>query len=323
MSSKNSNSSRDITWDYARGVAIFMIVFDHFYTRFFVSYEGHADAFVYLLCDACQLPIFMYISGLFAQKSINKYTLSSFIINKAIRLLLPFTSFLLIWFLIKPGKYKTILLDNFKDGYWFTFVLFEIMAVIACMNYLARRSENKTLCLSVFFFAIITIYKLLFPHEYMINGLFSINLLWHYIPFFIIGFFSHRLSFLFKTKNSPIYLLIFILSFAFYYQHQTSLLKPVCNLSSLLFLITIFKNGIRPLEGHISYIGVYSLEIYLLHFFAQLCIPYIPSTDNIVLELLYNILLSITAIILSIYLSILLKRSRLLSLLLFGIKGQK
>ena len=248
MSSENSNSSRDITWDYARGVTIFMIVLHHFYARFYESPEGHADAFVSLLCDACPLPIFMYVSGLFAQNSINKYTLSSFVINKAIRLFLPFTSFLLIWFLIKPEKYPTILLDNFKDGYWFTFVLFEIMAVIACMNYLARRSENKTLCLSVLFFAIITIFKLLFPHENIINGLFSVNLLWHYIPFFIIGFFSHRLSFLFKTKNSPIYLLIFILSFAFYYQHQAASLIPMCNLSCLLFLITIFKNGIRPLR---------------------------------------------------------------------------
>jgi peptidoglycan/LPS O-acetylase OafA/YrhL len=323
MSSESSNSSRDITWDYARGVTIFMIVLHHFYARFYESPEGHADAFVSLLCDVCPLPIFMYVSGLFAQKSINKYTLSSFVINKAIRLFLPFTSFLLIWFLIKPEKYPTILLDNFKDGYWFTFVLFEIMAVIACMNYLARRSENKTLCLSILFFAIITIFKLLFPHENIINGLFSVNLLWHYIPFFIIGFFSHRLSFLFKTKNSPIYLLIFILSFAFYYQHQAASLIPVCNLSCLLFLITIFKNGIRPLEGLLSYIGVYSLEIYLLHFFARLGITYIPSTDNIVLELLSNILLSITAIILSIYLSKLLKRSRLLSLLLFGTKEQK
>lgn len=54
MSSKNSNSSRDITWDYARGVAIFMIVLHHFIPNPLTSYpeqiKPHQETHHRIIC---------------------------------------------------------------------------------------------------------------------------------------------------------------------------------------------------------------------------------------------------------------------------------
>ena len=54
MSSENSNSSRDITWDYARGVAIFMIALHHFIPNPLTSYpeqiKSHLETHHRIIC---------------------------------------------------------------------------------------------------------------------------------------------------------------------------------------------------------------------------------------------------------------------------------
>ena len=118
---------RDLSLDYAKGVAMLSIVIGHLY--FYCDrYQG---SLAYAVCDTVQIPVFMYISGLLAHISIDRDGFRKLIGSKVIRLLFPFLSFCLIWALVEPSKADKLLTDEFKRGIWFLPVLFELMAVLS------------------------------------------------------------------------------------------------------------------------------------------------------------------------------------------------
>ena len=85
-------TNRDLTLDYAKGFAIVLIVLGHLY--FFA--DRHVDSWVYTVCNTVQIPVFMYISGLLAHRSIDRYGFRKLVANRAVRLLLPLLSFYII-----------------------------------------------------------------------------------------------------------------------------------------------------------------------------------------------------------------------------------
>ena len=318
------SSTRNVTWDYARGFAIAMIVLHHLYPRFYIDPAVHPDSIVYFICYTCQLPIFMYVSGLFANSSANRYGAIELIKNRAVRLLLPFFSFILIWALIVPESIPRVFLENFKDGYWFTFVLFEMMVVLAVCKYLSKKTNKSLFLFLVVFYVLFTIYELAIPRiSNTINGLFSLNLVWHYFPFFIMGYYSNKLSRIFQMRFAVIYALLYAIALFFFSQNENHVLIPLCNIFSLLLIITLFTNGIRPFECTFAKIGVYSLQIYLLHFFLRLFINEIEIRENPIEDLLLNVVLTALTIIVSILLAKLIMKNETLALLLFGIKKKK
>ena len=316
-------NSRNPTWDYARGIAIVMIVIHHLYPRFHVDSLGHPDSLVPTICYTCQLPVFMYISGLFSRQSILRNGLTALISNRAIRLLLPFFSFLLIWSIIKPDNAILVFTEDFKDGYWFTFVLFEMMTIIALAKYISNKTKLKTIYTLTAFYIILTIYQAIIPRSNLFNNLFSINLLWHYFPFFVIGYYSNRLEWIFQKKFTYVFALTYAISFYFFFKYDIRALTPICNLSSLLLLVTLFTHGVTPFKNIFAIIGTYSLQIYLLHFFAKLFIKYINPIDNPYIEFVQNVILTALIVIICILISKLIMKSYTLGLFLFGITKKK
>ena len=315
---------RDVTWDYARGIAIVMIVLHHLYPRFYIDPAVHPDSIVYFICYTCQLPIFMFVSGLFANSSANRYGTIELIKNRIVRLLLPFFSFILIWALIVPESIPRVFFENFKDGYWFTFVLFEMMVILAVCKYLSKKTNKSLFLFIVVFYVLFTIYELAIPRiNNTINGLFSLNLVWHYFPFFIMGYYSNMLSQLFQMRFAAIYALLYAIAQFFFIQYENHALIPLCNIFSLLLVITLFTHGIRPFERTFANIGFYSLQIYLLHFFLRLFINEIEIRDNPIEDFLLNVVLTASTIIISILVARLIMKNEALALLLFGIKKKK
>ena len=142
---------RDIAWDYARGIAIMMIVIYHIY--------GYCDRSKGSVANSCfhtmQIPIFMYVSGFFTRISLLKTEGGTFIAKRVKRLLFPFFSFMVVWLLISPHEFvQEIVLDDFKGGYWYMLVLFEMMALLATVLFIARKTSQPFLLvlISKYFF---------------------------------------------------------------------------------------------------------------------------------------------------------------------------
>jgi fucose 4-O-acetylase-like acetyltransferase len=315
--------TRNITWDYARGIAIVMIVFHHIYPRFYIDPSFHPNSIVYLICYTCQLPIFMYVSGLFANISIDRYGIVDLLKNRAVRLLLPFISFMLIWTIITPSRFPSAFLENFKYGYWFVFVLFEMMALLAFSKSIAEKKGVNAIYIITLLYVILSILKLCIPESNIINGLLSLNLLWHYFPFFIIGYFSNKIDWIFQKRYAIIAAVIYAISIVILQQSKSHNIIPICNISSLILAITLFSKGIRPFEFLFAKIGIYSMQIYLLHFFASLFTNYISPLSNPIEEFCLDIILTALLIIVCILVAKIIMNYEILAMYLFGIKKTK
>ena len=314
---------RNVTWDYARGIAIVMIVYHHLYPRFYSDPDFQPNSIAYLICYTCQLPIFMYVSGLFAKISINRYGVIDLIKNRAVRLLLPFFSFILIWVLIDSSFISSQLLKNFKGGYWFVLVLFEMMVLLSFSKCIARVGKTNQLYVIVYLYAVLTALKFAIPESNIINGMFSLNLLWHYFPFFILGYYNENIKWIFQKRYAIIAMLMYAVSIAYLYKTKSHSIIPLCNISSLILFITLFSKGVRPFERLFSKLGVYSLQIYLLHFLIGRFTRDLSRLDCILEEFVLDAVLTALFIVACLIVSNILMQNKWLALFLFGIKNKR
>ena len=310
----NLTKKRDIALDYSKGFAIILIVVYHIY-GYTVSYK---DSIVFSFCQTVQLPIFFYVSGILTGKD---FTTNINLKNKFIRLVIPFLFFYFIWCIINYQDLYNFIKNEFKGGYWFILVLFEMMVLYAFSFSLSKKLKIDIKITLISVYIILSLYKYLCPKASIINLSFSINLLWHYFPFFYIGVFHSFTSKILKIKFSFIYLVVFLCAQFVFFKCNMQIIIPICNLFSLLFFTSLFFNGVRPLEKIISRIGEYSLQIYLLHFFLVYYLSaYIPIVKNRLVELLFYLLISIVFINIIIVVSNVFMKNKWTRLLLFGIK---
>lgn len=305
-------NKRDVSLDYAKGFAILLIVIFHIY-----GYTGRHNSLVYSFCQNVQIVIFIFVSGVLLGKSNKKISIYS----KATRLLVPFVSFYIIWGIIDYHNLSLFLFDEFKYGYWFILVLFEIILIFVFLSYISSTAKISSLILHAFFFAILSLYEFFFPRNSILNILLCTNLVWHYYPFFLIGVYLWRINHLMVLKYTPAYFVIFILSQYCYFTYGMRSLAPVCNLFGLLFFMSFFMNRILPFKKTIAQFGVFSMQIYLLHFILlSFVYQYIPLQDNCWIEFLLYLVLSIIMIIFIMFISRIIMRNKWASFLLFGIK---
>jgi len=310
-------TNRDLTLDYAKGFAIVLIVLGHLY--YFT--DRYVDSWVHTVCNTIQIPVFMYISGLLAHRSIDRYGFRKLVANRAVRLLLPLLSFYIIKGIGLHSKFVNIPLSEYKHGLWFLIVLFEFMVSLSFVKRLSLKIRVPAPVVNAVLFGVVTVYLYVLPRGNIFNILFCINLYWHYYPFFMMGYYSYKLYKFMTWNYMPIYLIIFLVSLYCIHVRDMKIFVPIGNLSSLLLLITLFKNGCRPFETFLAKLGVLSLQIYLLHFIILfIVLPYLPVIENRWLEFLLYFVVSFSFIMLSVGISKVLMRSRLLSLLLFGMK---
>lgn len=310
--------NRDTTLDYLRGFAILSIVIGHLY-----FFSGRADgSIVWNICNSIQIPIFIYVSGLLANKSINKYCFKEFIKKRLFRLIIPFTTIFFIWLLlhgINTENTITFFTDEFKQGYWFLFVLFELLLIQSINHFISQRYNVNRMIIDFSMLLVINVYHFLSQNFDTTNQILGLNLIWHYYPIFLIGIYSNSFNKIININLSLIYLLIYCIAFFFMFSQKLHIMLAICNLSGLFFLVSIFNNGFIVAKQSFCKAGQFSLEIYLLHVLAfDVTKNCIPVFDNRWLEaLLYFVLASLICYLL-ILISSILKKSKIVNKLLFG-----
>ena len=309
---------RDTTLDYLRGFAIMSIVMGHLY---FFSHRAEGSV-VWNICNSIQIPIFIFVSGLLANKSVKKYSFQEFTRKRVSRLIIPFFSAFIIWLLIhgiNSSNIFTFITDEFKQGFWFFLVLFELTFIFALCILLSERLHIGRFTLEISLFLIINAYHFLVKDFTLVNQILSLNLLWHYYPIYILGIYSRHLKMLFQIKLSILYLLIYCFAFYSLFIKNIHVMLAVCNISSLFFLFTIFKHNYKVAEPAFNKAGRFSLEIYLLHIIVFGVIgDYIPVIMNRGVEAVAYFILAGIICYLFIIISVILKKSKFINFILFG-----
>jgi fucose 4-O-acetylase-like acetyltransferase len=307
---------RNLTFDYVRGVAMLSIIVGHLY-----FYSGrYAGSLVFQICDTIQIPVFMYVSGLLAHVSVDKYGFRKLISSRVIRLLFPFFSFYIIWGLCDSSNWLGFWEAEFKKGYWFMLVLFELMISLSFIRQLSLRFNIKSILVSCFIFGLVTLYLFVLPKGSLFNQLLCINLYWHYYPFFMMGYYSYRLEKFLAMRYAPLFLVLYVFSF-YFYQKGMRVVAPICNVSSLFFIMTFFSTNFKPLKGIFGMVGVNSLQVYMVHFFLLFpLVKVLPVIENRWLEFPFFVVAAVSLIAVTIGISKLLMKSDWLAMFLFGIK---
>lgn len=307
---------RNLTFDYVRGLAMLSIIIGHLY-----FYSGrYVESLVFQICDTIQIPVFMYVSGLLAHVSVDKYGFRKLISSRIVRLLFPFFSFYVIWGLCDSSNWLGFWEAEFKKGYWFMLVLFELMVTLSLVRQLSLRLKIKSILVNGFIFGLVTLYLFILPKGSQFNQLLCINLYWHYYPFFMMGYYSYRLDKFLVMKYAPAYFILYVISF-YFYQNGMRAMSPVCNVSSLFFIMTVFSSNFKPLKDIFGMVGVNSLQVYMVHFFLLFpLVKVLPVVDNRWLEFPYFVAVASALIAVTIGISKLLMMNDWLAMFLFGIK---
>ena len=316
---------RNLTYDYLRGFAMLSIVIGHLY-----FYAGQfAGSWVFDVCDTIELPVFMYISGLLAHVSVDRYGFRKLIVSKVVRLLFPLISFYIIWGLWDSFYWLGFWMEEHKNGYWFMLVLFELMVTISFIKQFSSRFKIKTIYANVVVYAFATCLFWLLPKDGWVNHLFCVKLYWHFYPFFMIGYYSYRFKPILVPKYAPIYLLLYLFVLIFVLIFFRSVLWKVAinmtaNLFSLFFLVSVFSTSFKPLKNVFATVGINSLQVYMVHFFLLFpSLKVLPVVENRWLEFPYYLLIALAIIWVTIAISKLLMKSSWLAMFLFGIRRNK
>lgn len=329
--------------DAIRGLTMLLVVINHIEVFCFgnriPSYSPYFSDF--------RMPLFFFISGwvLYKENFIwNFQNTFNFLKKKFLIQIIP-TAFFLCLFLhiigsITQGPW---ILDMGKNGYWFTYVLFEYFTFYAFFNLFLRKLNNKmnTAFLVVFSFFIyfLSTERL----ESLINnpsiyGFLSVHY-WRFFPFFIIGTFVKKYFDRFNQlmDNKWIMLFLILLAIVLYPNHfilssiNKTLYFFISALCGIFLILTVFRKNEKYFKSDkilgrsLQFIGRRTLDIYLIHY---LFLPrnfhmiggFFKTNINYPIEYITAMAFAIIVIAFSLLLSFILRQSDILKKYLFGVK---
>lgn len=285
-------------FDMLKGVAMFMVVMGHV-LAFCVREIDRATIFKVL--EQVHMPLFFFVSGWFTYKLDDRGRLIlPRLLSRAVRLLLPMVVVSSIWVVYFPhsgvetpfaSTFSELWTSAYKNGYWFTLVLFEIVLLYAAIRPLLNRCRQ--------WWASAAVIAATFAVLYWLNGLsgrvgevMSLGMVTAFAPVFFVGLLArrHRDGFERLADSSAAQTVSILVAAAAIYAacwswefgldgSQRMIAQVVSHPFLALVAYRLFRDWgtaafapeASPIARGIArlweYIGTQSLGIYLLHYF--------------------------------------------------------
>ncbi|CCH56133.1 acyltransferase 3 [Fibrisoma limi BUZ 3] len=278
-----SNTKR-LRWiDYARGIAILMVVYGHLVGG--VSRTGADMDATLLLIPATlynfRMPLFFFVSGLFLERSLQKRQVSGFLRNRFSTILWPY----LLWGALQIGT--QILLSsrtNSKkdishllylfydpqktDQFWYLAALFNVAVVFALTYQVFKIRGLWQIALGLAF-------------RFMSDYLEGFSLLHNFMYFYIFSAIGYNMSRLILEKNwlakaslgrwALALMPIFVAGQWYWFTHKddinTFLHMGIAFVGMVMIVFLCYALSKRDSLPVLRFIGYHSLYIYLIHVF--------------------------------------------------------
>ncbi len=285
--------------DMIKGVAIFLVVMGHVLT-FCIREIDRAAIFKFI--EQVHMPLFFFVSGWLTVKMTDDKRLTSpNLIQKATRLILPMLATSSLWVLYFPhsgietpldSTFEGLWSNSWKNGYWFTPVLFAIMLIYTGLTPLLNRCKSIFLHIAT---ASVAALALIIANVFIptnISGILSADLIATFFPIFMFGTIARRYNDQFmKIVNSSAWQTVAIITFgitlyvcSWPWEMNLSVteiifIKVILHISLSIVIFAVFKRwadtafapDVAPAQNRFArlwrYLGTQSLAIYLLHFF--------------------------------------------------------
>ncbi len=258
----------------AKGIGILLVVIGHYYSNTAPAYWNGVVDIIYKF----HMPLFFILSGLLFNPT--KYSYHQLILNKLKRLLYPFVSIALIFFLIKysaahfvdldhPVSWSSIVnlalnpVHSYMPLLWFVYTLFFMFLIYPLLLKIFR---NNILIISI----------LIIINSLGSFGLQGMNLVILYSPFFLVGIIMRENPNFQLTINKPVTLLVlpmfFFSLFYFFHSNETTpyVIRFLLGVSGSFVIIGLSKwiakqNQFRLPKFTLAKIGIFSMSIYFFH----------------------------------------------------------
>lgn len=344
--------------DAMRGFTMILVVFLH--TIKYAFEFNHS--FMLNLLGTFRMPLFFFVSGFVGYKANMIWSKQTWLKMSRKRLRTQLLPTLLIGLIytytyVNVG-FTSFIVQGWKYGYWFTFVLFEMFVILYTLNLLLYNSNSKTfqkrqivslILLSIIFFGVALILGK-FPNKY--SDIFQLHFLCKYFPYFAFGIIcSMNKEQFHKVFESKYFTFIIIILFCIGFclcryiapnlggnvilTLSYSIINALVSFNGLLIVYNCFRvyqdsfASTKKVGKALQYIGKRTLDVYLIHYFF---LPYLPPQigeilsagskycNNVVLELVIGGGLSLIVVGLCLIVSNILRTSPILAKYLFGAK---
>lgn len=321
-------------FDSLRGLSMYMVVYCHINNFIF----HNTESITFNWFSNIMLPLFFLISGFFSWKvKIDKGY--KFIINKITDLVVPAIVCMMIYIYTFNMNFIDSIFDNYKGGYWFTFVLAEMFIFMYVINKLLYNKstiyKTTVLIVGILIFNIIVKVNqnILFTNNNLSQA-FSLLLFIQYIQYFMFGsvlkinFDNIIMAFERYKMIIPILILIYVILLRFDGYYYSSF-RSYINIILFFYLFFYYKNKvINFLPTKILYVlGQSTKQIYFIHYFLLFGLMYnfpigyfSECIATPILELIIVGLLSLIICFGCVYIAKTIKISPYLDKMLFGFK---
>lgn len=286
-------------FDMLKGVAIFLVVMGHVITMCVREVDRTA---LFKFLEQIHMPLFFFISGWFTFKQADAGVVRPALGQRALRLLLPMVVVSSLWVLYFPhsglespiqSTFGALWADTWKNGYWFTLVLFEIILIYVSLTPLLSRCRGALASCGVAFVAwavLVALYLFVLPVR--VSGYLSLELAATFFPIFMFGVLARRYreGFMAAVHNSwwqtaamaafGVSLYVCCWPWEFGLEGLSLMaLKAVLHVSLAIIALAVFEAWAnhafaadatsveRSVASVWEYLGKQSLGIYLLHYF--------------------------------------------------------
>lgn len=283
-----ADKKRNTYVDFLRGAAMLIVVLGHTMTGSTIGSENSA---LYNIVWSLQIPLFILISGYVTRYSRSQENVSGLIRllgRRTLAYLLPWLVFTVLLNGIVLGKQSLTPDDLFRhmdSGYWFLISLWTISLIFIPARYFAQkicRKENSvpyvTLCFYLLGMGLLAGLGFLAGFSFW-----CIKLTLYYMPFYFLGYlfgcYHDSVKARFSTAVSvavAVAALIWITAiikldlFALSDTHiMDILLRAGVSLCGCVCICGLFKavKESTPIYRFINWVGVHSMEVYLLHYY--------------------------------------------------------
>ncbi|MBR5898419.1 MAG: acyltransferase [Muribaculaceae bacterium] len=309
------------------------------------------QSFIFKIIGQIHMPLFFFISGYFTYKAYDNNTFKTpNFKQKFVQLIVPVLVTGSLWVLffphsglqspLKPGL-AGFWTDLWKNGYWFTLCLFQILALYALIGYVLRKTEKIfTQIITITLICVILgVCCIEIPQPY--TNIIGLQLVFEFFPIFMLGVYAKKHRTMFKCMSSNkkcMTICLAIASISAYvlcYWWEFPWINYTINLAvKIVFqfsIATIALNCVKSWEEYnankvfliFAHLGQKSLSIYLLHYFFLFPLTFLQQPMR-EMALGFTPLATISAIVAAIIIAIaliadyIISRSKLFSLLLIG-----
>ncbi len=335
--------NRTIYFDTLKGAAILFVVYNHLVWICMQERSSISSALFESVC----MNVFFLISGRLAMKlkSIRtKEQTFPLLLKKTYSLFIP----AILWFAYSIYYWHLDILESclaeFKNGFWFTYILFGIFLFEICLYLILNQLRFSSKVCSIvnlglstlLYIASIVFYKELNCPQ---GNLLSLSLFMKYLIFFVIGIeYDIIRSMVEKIRSNHLLMFLIIITFFVYPSTLHTSLQFILNLCRVFLIIIFFKESeILSTDNRFSRVlswwGRNSLPIYFIHFFLLFNMTKISDiihifTDSVcikgntgcrlVVEIVTVLPIAVIIATLSCCLYLIASKSKYLNLLLFG-----